>query len=75
MNLKKIVGSATVAGALSAAALGFGIAPAHADDDWLCPWCPDLGPGQVIPPGHWDKPEKWPHDLWVHGGQPWEWWH
>ena len=43
MNVKKIAGTATVAGALGAAALGLGAGSAQADPDW---WDPNI---PVIP--------------------------
>lgn len=73
MNIKKIAATATMAGALAFGALGFGAAPAQADD-WRFPDpLPPPGhvgqivgvpPGQIgkfigVPPGHWDKPWKW----------------
>ena len=51
MNLKKIAGTATIAGVLGAAALGLGPASAQADPDWVdpnIPWIPgwaDWDPG------------------------------
>jgi hypothetical protein len=69
MSVKKIMATATIAGAVGAAALGLGAGTAQADDwvPWV-PWVPhvdDFGwnplpPGQVqhwcpwhSPPGHW----------------------
>jgi hypothetical protein len=48
MNLKKIAGTATVAGALVAAALGLGAGSAQADPHWgpNIPWIP--GPGDWV---------------------------
>jgi hypothetical protein len=55
MNLKKIAGTATIAGVLGAAALGLGPASAQADPHWVDPnipwipgwadWAPDWDPG------------------------------
>ena len=55
INLKKIAGTATIAGVLGAAALGLGPASAQADPDWVNPnipwipgwadWAPDWDPG------------------------------
>lgn len=68
MTSKKLIGTATLAGALGAAALGIGAGLAQADDNWK-PWQPDgnhwsnwlpASPGQIKhdycpwdPPGHW----------------------
>ena len=73
MKLKKIAATASIAGALGLAAVGFGAGPAQADDEWWW-WDPPppghigqwvgVPPGHIghvvgIPPGHWDKPWKW----------------
>jgi hypothetical protein len=62
MNLKKIAGTATIAGVLGAAALGLAAASAQANPDWVDPnvpwipgwadWVPDWNPGvNWGPPG------------------------
>ncbi len=38
MNLKRIAATATLAGAVGAAALGFGAGSAQADPDWVDPF-------------------------------------
>lgn len=69
MNVKKAAGTATIAGVLSAAVLGFGAAVAQADPGPGVPWVPRVDhsgdwhpvpPGQIkqvcpwhSPPGHW----------------------
>ena len=66
MNVKKIAGTATIAGALSAAALGFSAGTAQADDwgPWV-PWVPHVDdwvdwnpapPGQVTKWCPWHSP-------------------
>ena len=73
MNVKKIAGTATVAGALGAAALGLGAGTAQADDwvPWV-PWVPhvdDWGDWNPFPPGqvqHW-CPWHSPPGHWVGG--------
>lgn len=72
--VKKIAATATMAGALGLAAVGFGTATAQATPhDWWNPPVPPPGhigqivgvpPGHIghvvgVPPGHWDKPWKW----------------
>jgi len=73
MNLKKIAGTAALAGALGAAALGLGGGSAQADPNWVdpnIPWIPgpeDWVPGlDWGPPGQvkntwcpWDPPGHW----------------
>ena len=79
MNVKKIAGTATLAAALGAAALGLGAGSAQADPGWgpNVPWIPGP-PGHVknfcpgpcgTPPGHWiDGPHGPPiPDIWT----PW----
>jgi hypothetical protein len=52
MNLKKIAGSASIAGALGAAALGITAGTAHAHPG---PWPPPGPPGpHVVDDGHWN---------------------
>src|SRR6478609_10291588 len=46
MNLKKMAGTALLAGAMGAAGLGLGAGTAQADDHWV-PWNPGGPPGQV----------------------------
>lgn len=69
MNVKKAAGTATIAGVLSAAVLGFGVGMAQADPGPGVPWVPHVDhsgdwhpvpPGQIkqvcpwhSPPGHW----------------------
>ena len=48
MKIKKIAGTAAVAGAMSAAGLGLGAGSAQADRIWV----PDI-PGIPWGPGHW----------------------
>ena len=48
MNIKKIAGTAILAGVLSGAALGLGAGSAQADRIWV----PDI-PGIPWGPGHW----------------------
>ena len=77
MNVKKIAGTAIIAGALGAAALGLGAGTAQADDwvPWV-PWVPhvdDWGDWNPFPPGqvqHWcswhSPPGHWvggPHGI------------
>jgi hypothetical protein len=67
MNLKRIAATATMTGALGAAALGLGASPAQADPDWdpWWPWDPEIPeiwePGDFvrIPPGHVKKWCPW----------------
>lgn len=60
MNLKKIDGTAALAGALGAAALGLGAGSAQADPGWdpNIPWIP--GPGDWVP-------DLVPNNLWAPG--------
>ncbi len=73
MNVKKIAGAATIAGALGAAALGLGTATAQADDwvPWV-PWVPHADnwvDGNPLPPGQVKKLCPWhsPPGHWVGG--------
>ncbi|TFV55453.1 hypothetical protein E4P42_22790 [Mycobacterium sp. PS03-16] len=53
MQLKKIGITATLAGALGAAALGLGAGTAQADDLWVpVPVIPDVDVHLGVPPGH-----------------------
>ena len=52
MNIKKMAGTALLAGAMGAAGLGLGAGAAQADDHWV-PWWPDV-PGQG--PTGWGAP-------------------
>ena len=59
MNLKKIAGTAMIAGAVGAASLGLGAGSAQADPNWVdpnIPWIP--GPADWVP-GHWDPGLNW----------------
>ena len=56
MNIKKIVGTATLAAALGAAALGLGTGSAQADPNWVDPNIPWI-PGDWIP--DWDPRVNW----------------
>ena len=59
MKLKKIAGTAAIAGAITTGALGFGAGMAQADPHgpgpWPCHGGPGVncnGPGTPLPPGH-----------------------
>ena len=59
VNLKKIAGTAMIAGAVGAAPLGLGADLAQADPNWVdpnIPWIP--GPADWVP-GHWDPGLNW----------------
>lgn len=73
MNAKKIAGTATIAGALAAVALGLGAGTAQADD-WVPwgPWGPHVdnwGDGNRVPPGQLQKvcPFHSPPGHWIGG--------
>jgi len=75
MNLKKIAGTATLAGALGAAALGLGAGTAQADnwEPWV-PWVPhvdDWVDWNPWAPGQLKKMCPWPIDTppghWIGG--------
>lgn len=76
MNIKKVAGTAIIAGALGAGSLGLGAAAAQADPGWgpNIPWVP--GPGWVdwnpvpnVPPGQIKKwcPGNSPPGHWIGG--------
>lgn len=67
MNVKKIVGTATLAGALGAAALGLGVGTAQADP-WV-PWVPDI-PG-VPGVGDWVDVNPFPPGQVKNAMCPW----
>jgi hypothetical protein len=81
VNLKKIAGTATVATALGAAALGLGAGSAQADPGWgpNIPWIP--GPGDWVPewnPGiNWGPPGQVKKEcvppFWTCGTPPGHW--
>ncbi|MFY9922038.1 MAG: hypothetical protein WAL26_27165 [Mycobacterium sp.] len=63
MNIRKIAGTAALAGAIGAAALGLGAGSAQADDIWVpdIPWIP-WGAGHWIPDPNLGPPgqvKKW----------------
>ncbi len=63
MNIRKIAGTAALAGAIGAAALGLGSGSAQADDIWVpdIPWIP-WGAGHWIPDANLGPPgqvKKW----------------
>jgi hypothetical protein len=73
MNLKKIAWTATIGGALGAAALGLGAGSAQADDwvPWV-PWVPDVDDGvgfNPYPPGQVKQLCPWhsPPGHWIGG--------
>ncbi|HZA09082.1 hypothetical protein [Mycobacterium sp.] len=73
MNLTKIAGTATIAGALGAAALGLGAGTAQADDwvPWV-PWVPHVDnpvDWNPLPPGQAKKlcPVDIPPGQWLGG--------
>ncbi|MGE2717912.1 hypothetical protein ACQI4L_27955 [Mycolicibacterium litorale] len=70
MNLKRIGLTATVAGAMGAAALGLGAGSAQADhDEWWEPEIPFIDVNVGVPPGHIGVP---PGQLkkWIPGAPP-----
>jgi hypothetical protein len=74
VDLKRIAGTATIAGALGAAALGLGAGSAQADPDWVdIPVIPDVGDwvdwNPWPPPGQLKKWCPWhsPPGHWVGG--------
>ena len=71
MNLKKIAGTAMIAGAVGAASLGLGAGSAQADPNWVdpnIPWIP--GPADWVP-GHWDPGLNWGSPGQVKKWCPW----
>jgi hypothetical protein len=73
MNVKTIAATATIAGALGAAALGLGAGTAQADDwvPWV-PWVPHVDDGvgwNPLPPGQAKKWCPWhsPPGHWIGG--------
>jgi hypothetical protein len=73
MNVKKVLATATIAGALGVAALGLGAGTAQADDwvPWV-PWIPQVDDGiggNPLPPGQEKKWCPWhsPPGHWIGG--------
>ena len=68
MNIKKIAGTATLAAALGAAALGLGAGSAQADPKWVDPnipwipgdWNPDWNPGVNWGAARTSQESLWP---------------